>query len=636
VRQARLALTAALVASANTVHAATALRTTTSAHQAEVGEGIRIEVSALSDSDDSPTNPRLRAPPGFSIQGPSVSSSQQISFSNGHFEHRRGITATWIVVGTRPGRFVIGPVTVDVGRGVVQGERIDVEVVAQGTIPRAPSPPRGFFDPGNPFDPFSMMQRLPGMSDLDEVPLLDAPPDAPADYLIPHAPEPMAFLRATATPAQVIVGEQVTLNVYAYAARGPYDEVNSAEPSRADFLSTSLIDSSFKQPRYVLPIDGSRFSVVKLRQVALFPLRAGSLVVGPMRLGFRGPGYPETSPGGGLLRQSAPLSITAVEPPLAGRPPGYELGDVGTYTLSAEVEPRRVEVGDAVAATIRLEGTGNVPHHVKVPEQNGVDWLDPTITDGVKANETIIGGYRQFRYVVRLDEPGKRDLGEVTLPYYDPRARRYEIARARLGSVEVLPGKAAATPSASPSAGAQAAPRDPFEGLGKVRKSLGAPSSSPRHFSDKRVFWAFLFGAPGGIAAIRGLFALSRRLARRVRERSRSGAARAAQALSGARMAASKGDSSAVASAVERAVYTAIEDRLGVKARAVLRPDLTAELERRGADGVLAKDVAHLLDECDTLRFTAAADSNPRSLIDRGAAIVLNLGRIARKMERPS
>jgi hypothetical protein len=636
VKPARLALATALVASASTVHAATALRTTTSAHQAEVGEGIRIEVSALSDSDDSPTNPRLRAPPGFSVQGPSVSSSQQISFSNGHFEHRRGITATWIVIGTRPGRFVIGPVTVDVGHGVVQGERIDVEVVAQGTIPRPPSNPRGFFDPGNPFDPFSMMQRLPGMSDLDEVPLLDAPPDAPADYLIPHATEPMAFLRAMATPAQAIVGEQVTLNVYAYAARGPYDEVNSAEPSRADFLSYSLIDSSFKQPRYILPIDGARYSVVKLRQIALFPLRAGALVVGPMRLGFRGPGYPETAPGGGLLRQSAPLSIVAVEPPLAGRPPGYELGDVGTYTLSAEVEPRRVQAGDAVSATIRLEGTGNVPHHVKVPEQNGVDWLDPTITEGVTPNETVIGGYRQFRYVVRLDEPGKRDLGEVTLPYYDPRSRRYEVARARLGTVEVLPGQAVAAPSASSSAGVSPAPRDPFEGLGKVRKTLGAPSSPPRHLSDKPAFWAFLFGAPGGIAAIRGLIALSRRLARRVRERSRSGAARAGQALSDARVAASKGDSSAVASAVERAVYTAIEDRLGVKARAVLRSDLTADLERRGADGALANDVAHLLDECDTTRFTGTADSSAQSLIDRGAAIVLVLGRVPRKTERPS
>ena len=92
-RPSRFALTTALVGSTSTVHAATALRTTASAHQAEVGESIRIEVSALSDTDDSPTNPQLRAPPGFSVQGPSVSSSQQISFSNGHFEHRRKVPA---------------------------------------------------------------------------------------------------------------------------------------------------------------------------------------------------------------------------------------------------------------------------------------------------------------------------------------------------------------------------------------------------------------------------------------------------------------------------------------------------------------------------------------------------------------
>lgn len=619
--------------------ATTNLRTTASAPQAEVGDGIRIEVSAMSDSDDSPTNPRLRAPPGFTVQGPSVSTSQQLSYANGHFEHRRGITATWIVVGTRPGRFVVGPATVEVGKSIAVGEPVTLEIVAQGAIPRPPtSRRRGLFDPGNPFDPFSLLQHLPGMDDLDDSPIVDAPPDAPSDYLSPRAPEPMAFLRATVTPQrEVIVGEQVTLNVYAYAARGPYDEASSAEPSRADFLSQSIVDTAFKQPRYIVAIDGARWSVVKERQIALFPLRAGALTIGPMRLGFRGPGYPETSPGSGLLRQSATLTVVAVEPPIAGRPPGYELGDVGTYTLTNEVEPRRVEVGDAVSVKIRLEGTGNVPHHVKVPEQNGVDWLDPTITEGVTPNDSVIGGYREFRYVVRLTEAGNRDLGEVTLPYYDPHARRYQVARTSLGTVEVAPGKAA-PPSAASGSSARAtdappAPRDPFEGLGGVRKTLGTEAVPPRHLSDKPLFWAFLIGGPSAVAAARALALLLRGLLRNVSERSQSGAARAARSLADARAAAAKQDAPGVAAAIERALYAAIEDRLGMKARAVLRRDLPGEIERRGADPGLARDITALLDACDVLRFEGATDGNPSDLAARAAALVSRLGRVVQKTE---
>jgi hypothetical protein len=298
-------------------------------------------------------------------------------------------------------------------------------------------------------------------------------------------------------------------------------------------------------------------------------------------------------------------------------------------------------VGDAVSVKIRLEGTGNVPHHVKVPEQNGVDWLDPTITEGVTPNDSVIGGYREFRYVVRLTEAGNRDLGEVTLPYYDPRARRYQVARASLGTIEVSPGKAppplpasAGAAGASASApSAPAAPRDPFEGLGPVRKTPGPEAVPPRHLSDKPIFWAFLVGGPGAVAALRALALLLRSLLRTVSERSQSGAARAARSLADARAAAAKGDAPGVAAAIERALYTAIEDRLGMKARAVLRPDLPRALEARGADPELAKEVSGLLDACDALRFEGKSDGNPSDLAARAAALVSRLGRVVRKAE---
>ena len=36
-----------------------------------------------------------------------------------------------------------------------------------------------------------------------------------------------------------------------------------------------------------------------------------------------------------------------------------------------------------------------------------------------------------------MNEPGKIDLGEVSLPYYDPKRHAYAIARAKLGEIEV-------------------------------------------------------------------------------------------------------------------------------------------------------------------------------------------------------
>jgi hypothetical protein len=633
----RTAILAATLAIAATAHAAMSVHTTVSAHQAEVGEGVRIELSAMSDDDTTPNTPRLKVPPGFSVQGPSVSSSQQLSFSNGHFEHRRGITASWIVIGTQPGRFVIGPPTVSVDQQIVQGEAATIDVVPAGSIPK-PKRPRSLFDPTDPFDPFSLLQRMPnlqGLDDLDDA-LANAQPQIPDEYVVQHAPEDTAFLRATVTPSHAVVGQQVTLRVYAYGGRGPYDEAASSEPSRADFLSNVLVESSYRQPRYSMSIDQGRWSVVKLREVALFPLRAGGLTVGPMSMGFRGPGYPETQPMHGLERSSPPITVNVKEPPLAGRPAGYELGDVGHYTLSAEVEPRRVNAGEAVAIVIRLEGRGNVPNHVKLPDQKGVDWLDPVITDAVVPRESIVGGWRQFRYVVKLDEPGSVDLGEVTLPYYDADSGRYETARVKLGTVEVAPplgGAAAARPAGSATAEATA-PRDPFEGLGGARKKLGPVPASPRYWADQSTFWGLLGGAPVGVVGLGALTWLVRRWRERRGTRTESFAAVARRAIADAAGAAKRGDVGAVAAGVEKAVYTTIEGKLGLKARAVLRERLAPELARNGADEPLAHDVTQVLDACDSLRFAATDAPASKALVARAVAVVSRLGKVSRVAPR--
>ncbi|HVW30790.1 MAG TPA: BatD family protein [Polyangiaceae bacterium] len=622
---AAIAVTASSVATA-----APRLRMTVSAEQAEAGEAIRVEISAMSDGEE-PSNPRLRVPPGFTVEGPSVSSSQSFSLTNGHFEHQRGITATWLVVAPHAGRYVIGPATVQFGPKTESSDTANVEVVASGTLPKRPRA-----NPTDPFDLdpfFSHMPKLPGFRGIPGMPNLDdledqlhaLTPEPPPDYAVDHAPDQAAFLRATASPTDAVVGQQVTLRVYAYAANGPYDEVGAAEPSRPDFLSQSIIDSSYRQQRYLTEIDGSRFVVVKLREVALFPLHAGDLTIGPMKMGFRGPGYPESSPMQGLVRASKELHVTVREPPIAGRPPGYELGDVGTYTLSSEVEPRSVVAGDAIAVTVRLEGTGNVPHAVKVPEQKGVDWLDPTITDQVDAHDGVVGGSRTFRYVVRLDEPGTHDLGEVTLPYYDPKVRRYDVARTALGSVEVKPGKAIAP---APSAASSAAPSEgPLEDIGPPRRALGASPAAPRHLTDSKNFFGLLAGAPLAVVALGGLAELAGRLRRRLAARGQSLSAASRKALLDARAAAARRDQAGVAGAVERAVYLSIEDKLGLKARAVLRADLDRKLEKAGAERAVASELVDVLDACDKLRFSTGDASDAGSVIERASRAIARLPR---------
>lgn len=629
----RASATAALVCLSLSapLYAATGVQTNLSAEQAEVGDPVQVELSAMSDTDDVPQNPRLELPPGFSVRGPSVSSSQQISIMNGSFQRRRGITATWVISGSRPGRYVIGPASVQVGSGRLSGQTMRLDVVARGSLqqqrPRSPFGSKGF----DPFSLFPQLPNFPNLDDLENEPLLNTAPQAPSEYVVESAPDPVAFLRATAIPSHAVIGQQITLAIYAYGNRGAFEETYSSEPSHADFVSHAIVENSFKQPRFMVPIAGTEWSAVKVRETALFPLRAGTLAVGRMRMGFRGPRYPETRPLEGLIRYSPELRVVVTEPPIAGRPPGYEVGDVGEYTLSAEVDPRRTEAGGAVGVSVRIEGTGNLPHRLRLPESRGVEWLDPTTTEAISSNESVVGGWRQFRYVVKLTEAGTRDLGEVTLPFYNARSGRYETARAKLGTVVIDPSAVPATAPAPSAAKPVESPHDPFEGLGGPRRKLGAVPTVGRMLTDARWFWALLALGPLGVLSLTGCVYGARRLADTWRARRESRTTFVRRTIGEAQTAAKKNDRAGAVSAVERAIYASIEEGLGLKARAVLRERLEAELVRSGAGAQLAQEVVEVLDVCEKLKFGEGSNGELGRILERASSVARRLTRVDRR-----
>jgi hypothetical protein len=87
----------------------------------------------------------------------------------------------------------------------------------------------------------------------------------------------------------------------------------------------------------------------------------------------------------------------------ASRPPGYALGDVGRFALSAQVQPREIEQGGAVGVHVELSGTGNLPSSLAMGAREGVEWLTPEVHDevGPTAHDAY-GGKRSFDYVVRV------------------------------------------------------------------------------------------------------------------------------------------------------------------------------------------------------------------------------------------
>lgn len=581
------------------------LSTELSSRKVEVGDRFVLRLKAMSDSGDMPQDPQLKLPAGISGTGPTVGSQTQMSIVNGQMTQSVGISATWVLTASRAGTFKVGPASVQTRAGRSADRVVTVEVAPKGSLPQNP-PPLG----GQPFDPFGGMLRgfgrspfpgFPGFSELEEEqePQL---PQLPEEYRVERPLDPIAFLRARAVPRRVVVGEQVTLSVYAYAGRGNFEPASGSEPSRDDFLAFNLMDPADQLQGYQFELFGQRWITVKIQEFALFPLKAGKLKAGEMTFGFRGRNYSKDLQG--LERKSAAVEINVVEPPLEGRPPGYRLGDVGHYTLSANVQPREIPAGGSVAVVAKLEGTGNLPASLLVPEQRGVRWLEPQIVDQVAPRQRVVQGFRTFTYVVELSQPGEVDLGEITLPYYDVKSRAYGVARASLGTVKV-------TGTAKPEA------RDAQNGraAGQRLRGLVTPppkltpwtASTPSYLANRTAFWASLLGLPLSALLAFALSDLAKLLNRRLRERRGSLAASLDDALGQLSLAASKGDVSATASAAERALFMSIEKGYGIKARGILKARLAPALQAAGVASDLAERTRELLARCDELRFAGEA-----------------------------
>jgi hypothetical protein len=568
------------------------LRTEVSPRQVEIGAQFSVRLSITSDGRDSISEPELKVPSGVRIFGTSVQQGSSVSI-------------TWMLMASRAGKFKLGPASVTTSKGRQSGKTVAIEVVPQGTLSPGNTPPLG----GQP-SPLGILRGFggsnfpgfPGFSGFDEPDAAPELPPLPEGYAVERAQDPIAFLRATAEPRQVVVGEQITLSAYAYAGRGDFGAAFFTEGTRDDFLAIS-IDEDGETVKRPFDLDGRRWLVSKLTNHALFPLKAGSLKIGSMSIGFSGPGY-SNSPQG-LLRKSAPLTVEVVEPPLKGRPPGYHLGDVGDYTLKAQVEPREVPINGSISVIAKLEGTGNLPYTLLVPEQNGVHFLEPQLVEQIAPRRGKVQGFRTFTYVVELTRPGDIELGEITLPYYDANARAYGIARASLGKVKVT-GSAPAAPASSGSNATSTGPS--LAKLVEPPRKLGPSAGAQVNYLPSRIgYWLLLFALPVSAVVGFALSDLTRLLRRRLSERRGSLAAALEEALTRLNTATRSGDVAASAGAAERVLFLAIERATGLKARGVLKAELASTLERHEVEAKLAERATQLLARCDELRFAGEA-----------------------------
>lgn len=577
----------------------------------EVGQVFVFRLTAMvSVSDQPPDKPSLSLPAGFVLRGgPRVMPQTQVSITNGQMQQSVGIEVSWQVEARAAGRHTIGPASVLWQGKRFESGRVQVNVHPPGTLPRRQ-------DPFDLFDIFGLPKMPGGFPDFPQIEEPSLPPPDPA--LAMAAPlARTVFLRAEVDKTDCVLGEQVTLRVYEYVSGGAPRQVEAHEPPAVDFLQRPLLSPDDEPPVRYAEVGGEMWRVRLIRKVALFPLKVGTLTVGPMDVDYQGAGLRARTP-----RHTTALQVRVANTPEQGRPVGYRAGDVGQFSLSSEVTPTAVEQGGSIAVTVKLAGVGNLPLSLDVPRRKGVEWLDPTTRDKTDVtDDDRVRGERVFTYVVRMLEPGAVDLGAIELPFYNPWHHAYEVASTRLGVVHV-------TPSAQPVSSAPEA-LDRFASVGPLRRELTPAPARSRLLTDSPLFWVGLAGGPAGVLLLGAAASVWRGARARVSAWRDSLRRHAAVALREAREAAARGAVGEAAAAAERALHIGLEASCGLKSRGVLRDDLARELQSRGIQQQQALLASEILSRCERLRFEPGADAG------QATKLVEDLGNLLDALPRP-
>lgn len=128
--------------------------------------------------------------------------------------------------------------------------------------------------------------------------------------------------------------------------------------------------------------------------------------------------------------------LDVLDLPSAGRPASFN-GWIGRFEIEAQAQPTAVDVGEPITLSLKVKGTG-MPLSSRPPrlDQQPALTSDFQVPREIGAGEEQ-GGSWEFTQTLRAKHDRVAEIPEIELPYFDPEAGEYRIARSEPIPLEV-------------------------------------------------------------------------------------------------------------------------------------------------------------------------------------------------------
>ncbi len=598
---------------AQTALAETSVSAYTDRRQMYDNETLTLTVSFSTDDSSDVQDMLLPKLDDFEILGKQQSTSTQIVFTLGKLQKSTVKRYILTLAPKRTGNLTIPPAVMKMKSGrTYKSNPITISVIASGAI----MPPQAQGGTNNQPQPNPHQQTDESAAEAQANGLL-------APLSISERRTPNLFVRTVIDKAKAYIGQQITVSYYLYTRRSISDANITKRPSYLDCW-TEPIDIGRRAPRQTIYIDGRRYTVFLMEQVALFPKRAGRLEIGPLEIevltdvGF-------FSTGRRFVRTTQPVYIDILPLPEENQPEDFSPANVGRFTYNATLDKQETEVGEPITLTLTVSGEGNIKA-IRMPEPKSNDDFKvypPTFDDSSTVRNGKIIGTKRAEILVVPKREGELKLELPAFSWFDPEAERYNTIKPPAFTIHVRPGKGPGPTASGTNPQAQRINPDMLKPI-KFSPSL---SPAPTPFATSTTFYVLVWGAPALVVLLYLFLGMARLLGHMRQRASENAARRVKNLIADSRHFLQAKELANALSSIERALLAAVEARHGTSLRGVPTERIPEVLEPLDIPQELKMELAELLAKLEEFRFAPLppSESTCMEIIDRGESVARRL-----------
>jgi BatD DUF11 like domain len=542
----------------------------------------------------------------FKIVGGPMQSS---SFSNINGNTTTNISFTFYLQPKTIGRFTIPAASANADGKQIESNTLTIEVL-NGNLGQQPA--------ATPIDPF--MQ--------DEEPLFPATRQKNIVKRKPITAEQIknkVFARVDIDKTKVFVGQQVTAcyNVY------------SQLPLEAGFKKLTSPDGCWSQddinninPQQCerMMENGKEYRKYTLRKTALFPSKAGEIVIPPVTIQanvdteieqvptteeetfigsimnqiFSG-GYTEKIP---IELQTKPVIINATALP------SFELAsttNVGLFTLEGNLNKTEITDNETAELTLIVKGTGNIKLLTapKIDIPGDFEKTDAVIFDTLTNTDNVVAGYKIFKYYLSPRNAGDLFIPAASFTFFNTTTNQYETLTTPSYAIKVKPSNALIKRKV------KGLPQDIHDIINDQNMQINKPTN----YLQQKWYWALLclpllFLFADYLLQFRKKYQASHL----IKTKNRNINAMAQQRLSIAKEMLHDKNKNGFYNETSKVIWLFISDKLSIPLSKLKKEEIWHQLQQEGVESNVIATLQSIITQCEEELYAVGSAANMQQI----------------------